>query len=278
MLKIFIYFFKGVLVIISLSFLLIIGNLGQTATIVTLPFSISLFRRINRYLANSWWHFIMLLFHWMIGQQVEIESDLLPEHENAIVIANHQSIVDIPVLMYFTVKHHRLGDMKWFAKDVIKYVPGVGWGLLFLDSIFLKRNWHSDKHKIHKMFSRFTDNKIPIWLVFFPEGTRITNSKQMASEEFAKRSGLVVTKNVMVPRTRGFIASVNALRNYVDAIYDITIKYSNDVPTLSSYFFSGPCKVSLIVKRHEIGILPTDSDKLEVWLKDRFIEKDKLLV
>lgn len=45
-----------------------------------------------------------------------------------------------------------LGDMKWMVKDIIKYVPGVGWGMLFLDCIFVKRDWTTDKESIRKTF------------------------------------------------------------------------------------------------------------------------------
>ena len=78
-------------------------------------------------------------------------GDEVPDRENVILVSNHQEMVDIPVLFSFAYAKRRLGDMKFFAKDIIKYVPGFGWGLLFLDCLFVKRNWTSDKEKIDQV-------------------------------------------------------------------------------------------------------------------------------
>ena len=61
-------------------------------------------------------------------------------------------MADITFLMDFAYRKGRLGDMKWMVKDIIKYVPGVGWGMLFLDCIFVKRDWTTDKESIRKTF------------------------------------------------------------------------------------------------------------------------------
>ena len=101
-------------------------------------------------------------------------GDDLPQGENTLVVANHQSMADILVLMPLARRQARLGDMKWFAKDIIKYFPGVGWGMLFLDCLFLKRDWMADRSRIDQTFSKIRDHGVPFWVISFSEGTRRT--------------------------------------------------------------------------------------------------------
>ena len=78
-----------------------------------------------------------------------ISGDELPQTENAVVIANHQSMTDVQALFLLARKAGRLGDLKWFVKNSLKYVPGIGWGMVFLDCLFVKRDWTADRRRIH---------------------------------------------------------------------------------------------------------------------------------
>lgn len=42
----------------------------------------------------------------------------------------------------------------------------------------------------------------PFWLALFPEGTRFTQAKLRAAQEYATSAGLPVPKNVLIPRTK----------------------------------------------------------------------------
>lgn len=42
----------------------------------------------------------------------------------------------------------------------------------------------------------------PFWLVFFLEGTRLTQKKLFAAQEYAASTKIHVPKNVLVPRTK----------------------------------------------------------------------------
>jgi 1-acyl-sn-glycerol-3-phosphate acyltransferase len=182
---------------------------------------------------------------------------------------------DILSLTPLADQNCRLADLKWFAKDPIKYVPGVGWGLLFLDCIFLKRDWTKDAGRIHKTFARILRHNSPFWLVSFSEGTRITPSKLQRSQDFSRRTGCPVLEHVLFPRTRGFVACVSQLRNRTDAIYDVTLGYEPGVPTLWQFFKRRNQRVHLHVRRFPMTALPTSQKELAQWLIDRFIEKDQ---
>jgi len=179
--------------------------------------------------------------------------------------------------LFLALAKGRLGDLKWIAKSIIKYVPGVGWGLLFLDTIFVDRNWTSDQERVHKTFAKLTNNDVPTWLVSFPEGTRLTADKREKSQQYAKDKGLPKLDHVLLPRTKGFVASVQGLRDHVRAIYDITLGYAEGVPNLWQ-FIEGYTRVAhLHVRRYPVEELPTDHQGLSSWIMDRFVEKDALL-
>jgi hypothetical protein len=82
---------------------------------------------------------------------------------------------------------------------------------------------------------------------------------------------------VLVPRTKGFVASVAGLRRHATAIYDVTIGYERGVPTLWQYIKGFAPRAHLHVRRFPIADLPTDDAGLATWLQQRFQEKDSLL-
>jgi 1-acyl-sn-glycerol-3-phosphate acyltransferase len=197
--------------------------------------------------------------------------------ENAIVISNHQQMPDITFLMDFARRKDRLGDLKWIVKDIIKYVPGVGWGMLFLDCVFVKRTWTDDQESIRQTFARIVDNDVPVWLISFSEGTRITPEKLARSQAYAREHGLPEPRHVLVPRTKGFVATVLGLRDHVKAVYDVTIGYEGGVPTLTQFIKGYVPRAHMHVRRHPIETLPRDEDGLAAWVVQAFRDKDDLM-
>lgn len=52
----------------------------------------------------------------------------LPLHESAIVVSNHQYTHDWLVVLSLARRKGMLGYVKFFLKQPIKYIPGVGLG------------------------------------------------------------------------------------------------------------------------------------------------------
>lgn len=269
--------FKNFLLAIIIFVPVVIINFFQTASLVLLPFSSSLFRSINRFFANTYWGYLVYLLKLIGGIKVDIVGDEVPDLENALVDCNHQNIADIPVLMVLAWAKGRLGDMKYFMKDILKYVPGPGWGMLFLDGIFVKRNWASDEAHINHIFGKFKKHNIPIWLVSFLEGTRITPAKLLKSQEYMKSKGQTPTEWVMAPRTKGFVASAKALREQLDAVYNITLFYPEGIPSLWQLISGEVDRVVMYVKRTPIAELPKEDAAIEQWVTERYLEKDRFL-
>lgn len=49
---------------------------------------------------------------------------------------------------------------------------------------------------------RLSDYPLPFWLALFVEGTRFTQAKLLAAQEYATSTGLPVPRNVLIPRTK----------------------------------------------------------------------------
>jgi 1-acyl-sn-glycerol-3-phosphate acyltransferase len=262
----------GLFVFVPLMF----ANVLQMLTVVLIPVSVRAFRHANMAIADTTWSYWGHLLR-MSGTKIDIVGDALPASENVIVVANHQGMVDIAVLIVLSMSRHAAGKMKWLVKDVIKYVPGVGWGMLFLECVFLKRDWASDEGKIRATFHRLVSKKLPFWLMSFPEGSRVTPAKLAASQSYATARGLKPTTRVMMPRVKGFTAAVTGLRGAADAVYSVTIAYHDPVPSLAQVLTGGLRRVTMHVHRVPMSALPADEAGLGAWLLEDSYRKDELL-
>lgn len=269
--------FIGVAASLVLFPTLLLFNIVQTSSVLLLPFSRPTFRRINRALADLWWGWCVTGARRFLGVQVEITGDEVLADEDVILLSNHQSMADIPVLFDLAWRKERLGDLKWYVKDVLKYVPGIGWGMLFLDCLFIKRNWTADRDKIRQTFRRIVADRVPVWIVSFAEGTRFTPSKADRSAAYAADKGLPVLERVLLPRTKGVVATLEGLGDHADAILDCTIGYHDGIPTLWQWIKGFVPRVSLHVRRFPVGTLPKDDEDRTAWLVERYREKDQLL-
>ncbi len=253
-------------------------NITQTASLILAIFSRKAFRVYNRFAANTWWGLCDIAATRIHGVYLELTGDPIPKKENAIVVSNHQQMPDITFLFNLARAKGRLGDLKWFVKDNIKYVPGIGWGMVFIGCIFVKRNWTRDRASIERTFTWINKGKVPYWIILFVEGTRITASKLAKSRQFAESKNMQPLEHLLLPRTKGFTSAVIGLRDgHLDAVYDLTIGYTDGVPTLSQ-FISGVAKVAHFhVRRYVAADLPETEDALSEWLMERFREKDRRL-
>ncbi len=270
--------FLGVVSSAVLFPILFIFNVSQLFSLVLVPFSGRAFRAYNRFLADTWWGWCVTLAQLYYGTRIVVTGDPIPPLENAIVVPNHQEMPDTTFLMFLAKSKGRLGDLKWFAKDVVKYVPGMGWGMRLIGCVFLKRDWTRDRTSVERAFSNLTRTKMPFWLVIFAEGTRITQAKADSNRKFFEEKHVAPFEHVLRPRNKGFVASVQGLRDsHLAAVYDVTIGYPDGVPTLFQYMNGGVRVAHLHVRRYPLVDMPETDDELAEWLMDRFREKDQLL-
>ena len=261
-----------------LSTSLLAFNAAQLASFVLRPVAPRRFRKSQRFAANTWWSWCVITAEKLYGVEVEVSGSEIPMRENAIVVLNHQNMADITFLMVYARTKDRLGDLKWMVKDIIKYVPGVGWGMVMLDCVFVKRDWAADERRVRDTFATLRDHDVDLWLLSFSEGTRSTPEKIEKSQRYAREHGLPALDHLLLPRTKGFVATVEGLRDHVTAVYDVTIGYEEEgVPTLWQWIEGLSRRSHFHVRRYLVDELPADDEALGQWLVDRFVEKDQLL-
>lgn len=218
--------------------------------------------------------------------EIQVTGDKIPQNESAIIISNHLGAIDFLLHNVVSSRAGKRGDCKYFIKYSSLFIPIFGLIMYFLGFIFLNRNWQSDRKYLQKQFSFIKNSKKPIWLMLFPEGTRYSLEKVKSSQDFSKENNLPVLDNVLYPRTKGFIETVQSLRkSHVTHVYDFTLAIHHQtkgfaaVPPIAQVFLFGVSgyKCMIHVKRYAIAHLPESDEELGQWAKDRFHEKDLFL-
>ena len=271
-------------------------NLVQCATFVLSYVSPGQAVAINGWLFGLVQQMFQDVFERVAGIECVLTGDDLPgvqQGENALVLSNHLSYTDFLALHSVALRKGVINGVKYFAKEELKWIPLIGFGIQQSGMIMLKRNWEQDERSIARTFAHLrVQQRAPLWLVCFLEGTRFTERHMRESHAFAERvlqREDLKFEHVLIPRTKGFLATVGqmcALPNrHITHIYDFTIGYGEHhvAPNIIQIFtnpraFTG-FKVYVHVKRFAISELPPTHDKraLADWCYERFKEKEKMI-
>ncbi|KAL2952762.1 hypothetical protein AAZX31_19G129000 [Glycine max] len=262
---------------------LLVNLIQAICYVVVRPVSKNLYRRINRVVAELLWLELVWLIDWWAGVKVQIFTDHETFHlmgkEHALVISNHRS--DIDWLVGWVSAQHSgcLGSTLAVMKKSSKFLPVIGWSMWFSEYLFLERSWAKDESTLKSGIQQLSDFPLPFWLALFVEGTRFTQAKLLAAQEYATSTGLSVPRNVLIPRTKGFVSAVSHMRSFVPAIYDITVAIpkSSPAPTMLRLFKGQPSVVHVHIKRHLMKELPETDEAVAQWCRDIFVAKDVLL-
>ncbi|XP_057479473.1 1-acyl-sn-glycerol-3-phosphate acyltransferase 2-like [Actinidia eriantha] len=262
---------------------LVVNFIQAVFFILVRPFSQNMYRRINRVVVQLLWLELVWLFDWWAGIKVELYADSdtfqLMGKEHALVIANHRSDIDWLVGWILAQRAGCLGSALAIMKKSSKFLPVLGWSMWFSDYVFLERNWAKDEETLKLGFLHLKNFPRPFWLALFVEGTRFTQAKLLAAQEFAASAGLPVPRNVLIPRTKGFVSAVNHMRSFVPAIYDVTVAIPRNEPrpTILRILRGRSSVIHVHIKRHLMEELPETNSGIAQWCKDMFVAKDALL-
>ncbi|CAL1353334.1 unnamed protein product [Linum trigynum] len=259
-------------------------NLIQAVCFVLIrPLSKSTYRIINRAVAELLWLELVWIVDWWAGVKIELYTDSETFHqmgnEHALVLCNHRSDIDWLVGWVLAQRSGCLGSALAVMKKSLKLLPVIGWSMWFSEYLFLERNWAKDESTLKSGIQRLRDFPRPFWLALFVEGTRFTQAKLLAAQEYAASAGLPVPRNVLIPRTKGFVSAVSNMRTFVPAIYDVTVAIpkSSPQPTMIRLFKGQSSVVHCHLKRHSMKDLPDTDDAVAQWCRDLFVAKDALL-
>ncbi|XP_048701267.1 1-acyl-sn-glycerol-3-phosphate acyltransferase epsilon isoform X2 [Caretta caretta] len=203
---------------------------------------------------------VLFFFERYTGVQIIIYGDLPKNKENVVYLSNHQCTVDWIVADMLAIRQNALGHVRYVLKDGLKWLPLYGW-----------------------YFSQ-------MYLVIFPEGTRYNPEmpKVIAdSQLFADKEGLAVLKHVLTPRVKATHVAIDSMKNYLDAVYDVTVAYEGTVdhkgqrkvaPSMTEFLCKECPKVHIYLDRIELKDIPEEQMYMRRWLHERFEVKDKLLI
>ncbi|KNA16761.1 hypothetical protein SOVF_086260 [Spinacia oleracea] len=275
-----------VIIPVGLVFLLsgLIVNLIQAILYVLVrPLSKNMYRRLNKVVTELLWSEAVWLFDWWAGVKVELHTDSetlrLMGKEHALLISNHRSDIDWLIGWVLAQRAGCLGCTMAIMKNVLRYLPVIGWSMCFSEYIFVKRRWAEDESTLKSGYEKLKDFPVPFWLALFVEGTRFTQPKLLDAQQFAISKGLNVPRNVLLPRTKGLVLAVKHMRSFVPAVYDVTFTVARDShpPSMLSLLKGKSSVVKVHVKRHLMHELPETSDGIAQWCTNLFVAKDAFL-
>ncbi|TKY53316.1 1-acyl-sn-glycerol-3-phosphate acyltransferase 2 [Spatholobus suberectus] len=262
---------------------LIVNLIQAICYVVVRPVSKNLYRRMNRVVAELLWLELVWIIDWWAGVQVQVFTDRETFRsmgkEHALVISNHKSDIDWLVGWVLAQRSGCLGSTLAVMKKSSKFLPVIGWSMWFSEYLFLERSWAKDESTLKSGLQQLRDFPLPFWLALFVEGTRFTQAKLLAAQEYAASAGFPVPRNVLIPRTKGFVSAVNHMRTFVPAIYDVTVAIpkSSPAPTMLRLFRGKSSVVHVHIKRHLMKDLPEEDEAVAQWCRDLFVAKDSLL-
>ncbi|KAH8379728.1 hypothetical protein KR009_006823 [Drosophila setifemur] len=261
-------------------------NIAQLLLILVVrPFDKNLSRHLMSYLTYSFYSILVCVAEWYAGTKLHVYID--PEEEkkffgkeHGLLLMNHTYEIDWLTAWMITDKLGNLGATKAYAKKMLRYVPIMGWVWWMGEFIFLDRNFEKDKIVIKQKLIEVFSNPDPVWLLLNAEGTRFTPAKHELSVKFAKERGLPVLKHHLVPRTKGFTASLPTMRGICPSIYDINLAFKRNAepkPTMLSQLNGEAVEPYMYIRRVPLDVVPEGEKEAAQWMQDFYVEKDKLL-
>lgn len=186
-----------------------------------------------------------LASHWMdanarhqqllLPTRLEIEGlDNLSKQEWYMMVANHQSWVDI--LLLLRIFNGRIPYLKFFLKQSLIWVPLLGLAWWALEFPFMRRHTKEqiardpslqgkDIEQTRKACEKFRYN--PVTIINFLEGTRFTPAKY-AQQKSSYR-------HLLMPKAGGLAFTLAAMNGQLHRLLDVTIHYPEGIATYWDY-------------------------------------------
>ncbi len=168
------------------------------------------------------------------GSRTRLEVELpatLRQEVSYLVLSNHQSWVDIPVLQYLF--NRRIPFLRFFLKSQLIWVPLLGLAWWALDFPFMKRYTKEELARRPELAGTDVDatrracekfRSIPVSVMNFVEGTRFT------PEKHSRQSSSYT--HLLRPKAGGVAFVLDAMGGALQGILDVSIVYPSGRPTL----------------------------------------------
>ena len=158
----------------------------------------------------------------------------LSEKEWYMVIANHQSWVDILILQ--RVLNKKIPFLKFFLKKELIFVPFLGMAWWALDFPFMRRYSTTQLKKNPKLRGKDIEvtrkacakfKSTPVSVMNFVEGTRLTSEKHNKQKS--------PFKHLLKPKAGGLAFALSALGDHIHKVVNVAIYYPEQTPTFWQY-------------------------------------------
>lgn len=217
---------------------------------------------------------ILRLLHGL-SWEIDIDGELDPSR-SYLLIANHQSWADIPVL--FDVFHRRTPFARFFLKRDLMYVPIIGVVCWAMDFPFMTRKAGADDLETTRRACEIY-REVPVTVVNFLEGTRFTPAKRDNTRSPYAR--------LLRPKAGGIAYTLNAMGDQFAGIVDVSLEYQ---PTSRPLAWSWLCGEQNRIRLHVLtrpvpqhllkGDYAQDAAHraaVQGWLAELWTEKDQRL-
>ena len=126
--------------------------------------------RYHRRVSQMWMH----LFLFLTGCSYSVKGkEVFKGMPNAVIVCNHNSLIDIPISTPFLPRAN-----KTIAKKSFIYVPLFGWIYLFATVVVDRKDHNSRKESFDKMLNVLNNG---LDMLIYPEGTRNKTSEPLKS-------------------------------------------------------------------------------------------------
>ncbi len=210
--------------------------------------------------------------------------DSLERSEWYLVLANHQSWVDIVVLQ--RIFYRKIPFLKFFIKKELLWLPILGQAWWAMDFPFVKRYTKSDLQKKPHLKGKdleITRNackkfkKMQVSIMNFVEGTRFTNEKH--------RSQQSPYAHLLKPKAGGIALVLDSMGEQIHRILDVAIVYPDGITDFWAFLCGKIQKIkvrvrSLPVNAEMLGDYTNDERfraSLQLWLNNIWTEKNRLI-
>ena len=261
---------------------LITNVLQLLAFLILYPMSKTWCRIVISKIAYFWWCIPIWMVDWWSRTELRINynGDIKKiGKENAVILCNHTGDVDWLMGWILAERHGTLGSTKSYMKMLSKYLPILGWSWYFVDYIFISRDWNKDQKTLAKTFKTLNDypSSLPFWIALFCEGTRQTPKKLLESQQWCRENNKPILNNLLWPRTKGFVSTVQGLPDKLDAVYmfAMNLPESDKEASFANFLRAKESVISLQIRRWSKDELPTDENGLKEFCTDVYKQLDK---
>jgi 1-acyl-sn-glycerol-3-phosphate acyltransferase len=146
---------------------LFFANIALSALLPASALFPDLCYNLSSRIAESVWRGVQTIFTRVNHANIILSgADKLPARESAIVISNHVEWTDFYMIQELAIHTGMLGRCRWFAKQQLKWVPFLGWGLWAMGMPLVSRNWMRDQKEIDRVFRGVVERQWPICACF----------------------------------------------------------------------------------------------------------------